>query len=131
MSSPINPEGLPEPSGFSYAIKSFGESVIYFAGHVAVGADGKIDPRGDWVGQFRRILENLKATADAAGARHDQIVKLQVFVTDVEAYKDQRSQIGQVYRAYFKDHYPAMTLVEVSRLWDEDALLEIDAVAVL
>jgi enamine deaminase RidA (YjgF/YER057c/UK114 family) len=55
---------------------------------------------------------------------------LTLLVTDVEAYKSKSSEIGKIYRNHFDEHYPAMTLVEISRLWDAAALIEIEAVAV-
>ena len=68
--------------------------------------------------------------AVAAQVELKDLVKLTLFVTDVEAYKAHSADIGAVYRRYFGSHFPAMTLVGVTRLWEADALIEIEAVAI-
>lgn len=126
----INPASLARPRGFSYAVRSEGDLTVHFAGHTAMDAEGEIVGPGDLVRQFEQTLMNLQTTAEAAGVSLQEVVKLNLYVTDVEAYKRQGRAIGQVYRRFFGDHYPAMTLIQVSRLWDEAALIEIEAVAV-
>lgn len=127
----INPDDLPRPSGYSYAYRSEGQFMVHFAGHTAMDGEGVIEPQHNLVGQFERILNNLKLTAQAAEVAPEDFTKLTIYVTDVEAYKLAAREIGELYRSVFGQHYPAMTLIEVSRLWDEHALVEIDAVAVV
>lgn len=127
----INPEALPPPSGFSYAVRSTGQRTVHFAGHTAVGADGAIVGEGDLVAQFERVLANLAATAAAARVELEQLAKLTLYVIDIEVYRANSAEIGALYRRTFGAHYPAMTLVQVQRLWDPRALIEIDGVAVL
>lgn len=131
MDGPINPASLPKPSGYSYAYRSRGRAVVHFAGHTAMDDGGSITPVGDLVGQVERVLNNLQLSAHAAGVNVEDFSKLTIYVTDVEAYKGAAREIGEVYRAVFGHHFPAMTLVEVSRLWDPQALIEIDGVAVV
>lgn len=126
----INPSSLPGPSGFSYAVRSEGRIVVHFAGHTAVDEQGMIDGRLTLLEQFRRTVENLQQSAQAAEVDPGDFAKLTIYVTDVSAYRRASSEIGEIYRQVFVDHYPAMTLIEVSRLWDENALIEIDGVAV-
>ncbi|MDX1601073.1 MAG: RidA family protein [Anaerolineales bacterium] len=131
MDGAINPASLPEPSGYSYAYRSEGEFVVHFAGHTAMQDDGSIAASDDLVAQVKRVLANLKLTAHAAQVNVEDFSKLTIYVTDVEAYKRASAEIGEAYRAVFGHHFPAITLVEVSRLWDPQALVEIDGVAVV
>ena len=126
----INPESLPRPSGFSYAIAASGERTVHFAGHTAVDERGRIVGPGDVVAQFAQVLRNLEATAAAAGLELSQMAKLTIYVTDVESYKGRAKEIGVIYRRTFGSYYPAMTLVPVPRLWDVQAMIEIEGVAV-
>jgi enamine deaminase RidA (YjgF/YER057c/UK114 family) len=130
MAPAINPPELGRPSGFSYAYDARGERSVYFAGHTALDPQGKIVGPGDILRQFEQALSNLRATAAAAGLEMTGLIKLTLYVTDVEAYKARAAEIGAVYRRYFGRHYPAMTLVGVSRLWEPEAMIEIEAVAV-
>ena len=127
----INPSEHARPQGYSYAVSAGGERVIHFAGHTAADANGEIVGREDMPAQFEQALKNLRTTAQAASAGMDDIVKLTIFVTEISAYQSNLKAIGSAYRSIFGKHYPAMTLVEVSRLWDEDAMIEIEGTAVI
>jgi enamine deaminase RidA (YjgF/YER057c/UK114 family) len=131
LMSMINPSNLPKPSGFSYAVRSEGDLSIYISGQTALDREGAIVGAGDILLQFKQVLKNMQITLSAAGAEMVNIVKLTLFVTDVEGYKNRAKEIGSVYQRYFVNHYPAMTLVEVERLWDEEALIEIEGVAII
>jgi enamine deaminase RidA (YjgF/YER057c/UK114 family) len=130
MAPAINPPELGRPSGFSYAFDASGKRSVHFSGHTALDDSGKIVGESDIAAQFEQTLHNLQATAVAAQVELTDLVKLTLFVTDVEAYKEHSAEIGAVYRRYFGSHFPAMTLVGVTRLWEADAMIEIDAVAV-
>ena len=130
MAPAINPPELGRPSGFSYAFSSSGKRNVHFSGHTALDGSGMIVGPGNLAAQFEQTLNNLRATAAAAQVELKDLVKLTIFVTDVEAYKDRSTEIGAVYRRYFGSHFPAMTLVGVTRLWEADAMIEIEAVAV-
>ena len=130
MGQPINSESLPQPQGFSYAVSAEGGRIVHFAGHTSIDGEGQIVGPGDQVAQFDQVLRNLNLTAREASVELTDIVKLTLFVTDAEAYKSSASEIGKIYRNHFGEHYPAMTLVEISRLWDPAALIEIEAVAI-
>ncbi len=83
--------------------------------------------KGDMKVQTKQILENMKIILEEAEASFDQIVKLTVYVTDMKHFKE----IHEVRPQYFKGDLPASTLVQVSRLVNENCLIEINAVAVL
>ena len=126
----INPGSLPRPSGFSYAVSASGKRTVHFAGHTGVDGEGRIVGPGDVVAQFAQVLRNLQTTAAAAGLELSQMVKLTIYVTDVDSYQGRAKEIGAVYRRTFGTHYPAMTMVAVPRLWDEQAMIEIEGIAV-
>ncbi len=127
----INPPRLAQPSGFSYAVRTAGDLSVHIAGHTAMNPDGDIVGPGDLPAQFEQTLANLSETLQAAGAAPADIVRLRIYVTDVEVYKQHLGAIGKAYRKMFGRHFPAMTLVQVSRLWDSAALIEIEATAVV
>ncbi len=129
----VNPETLPRPRGYSHAIEAEGGRLLFLAGQVAFDRDGKLVGQGDLVAQFRQVVANLRAVLESRGGALRDLVKLTIYVLDRSAYRAQSRAIGEVYRAAFDRHYPAMTLVEVRGLYDEEegALLEIEGVAVL
>jgi enamine deaminase RidA (YjgF/YER057c/UK114 family) len=130
---PVNPPSLARPAGYSHGIEVQGGKTLYVAGQVAFDKDGKLVGAGDLVAQFRQICQNLKAVLLARAGQLNDIVKLTIFVLDKSAYKTRAKEIGAVYREFFGRHYPAMTLLEVKGLYDDDqgCLMEIEAVAVV
>lgn len=127
----INPPTLVKPAGFSHAWEAQGGKTVYIAGQVAVDREGRVVGAGDLVAQFRQVCENLKAVLVSRAGQMDNIVKLTIYVLSKSDYKARTREIGAVYRDYFGRHYPAMTLVEVKGLYDDDCLIEIEAVAVV
>lgn len=130
---PVNPPSLARPVGYSHGIEVQGGKTLYVAGQVAFDKDGKLVGAGDLAAQFRQICQNLKAVLLARAGQLNDIVKLTIFVLDKSAYKTRAKDIGAVYREFFGRHYPAMTLLEVKGLYDDDqgCLMEIEAVAVV
>ncbi len=126
----VNPQSLARPSGYSHGIAASGR-LLCLAGQTGMDASGRITAPGDLVAQIRQALSNLKAVLDEAGGQPSDVVKLTLFVTDKRAYRAQLKSIGEAYRAIFGRNYPAMTLVEVKSLFDDDALVEIEGLAVL
>ena len=131
--TPVNPSTLPTPRGFSYAFEVTGGRLLFMAGQVAFDGRGEVVGKGDLVAQFRQTCENLKAVVESRGGSLQDVVKMTLYVLDKEEYRRQGKVIGQVYREYFGRHYPAMTLVEVKGLYDQEGgcLIEIDAIAAL
>ena len=129
----VNPPSLAKPAGYSHAIEAQGGKTLYIAGQVAFDKDGKVVGAGDIVAQFRQICQNLKAVLLARAGRLNDIVKLTIYVLDKRDYKSRAKEIGGIYREFFGRHYPAMTLLEVKGLYDDDqgCRLEIEAVAVV
>jgi enamine deaminase RidA (YjgF/YER057c/UK114 family) len=129
----VNPPTLAKPAGYSHAWEVHGGKTLYMAGQVAFDKDGKVVGKGDLVAQFRQVCENLNALLVARGGQMNDIVKLTIYVLSKQDYKAKSREIGLVYREYFGKHFPAMTLVEVKGLYDEDqgCALEIEGIAVI
>jgi 2-iminobutanoate/2-iminopropanoate deaminase len=115
--------GLPEPiSHYTDAVQADG--LLFVSGCVPVDADGRL-VGDDVVAQARQVFANIGAILDAAGARFADVVKVTVYLLDV----DHRQRINAVRQEVFGEARPASTLVEVSRLAVPGALVEIDAIA--
>ena len=127
----INPVSLAPPSGYSYGLVTEGGCLLQLAGQTGMDASGRIVHPGDIVGQFGQALANLLCVVEAAGGDGGAIVKLNIFVTDKRAYRDNLKGVGEKYRSLMGKHYPPMTLVEVKSLFDDDAMIEIEGMAVL
>jgi enamine deaminase RidA (YjgF/YER057c/UK114 family) len=124
----VNPDDLGPARGFSHATVAGG--LVWVGGQIGSDATGKVAEPGDIVAQYARAVRNVSIALRAAGSGPADVVKLTYYVTDLKAYKDNLRAIGVAYREVFGHHYPASTLVEVRSLFDPDALIEIDAVAV-
>ncbi len=127
----FNPPTLAKPFGYSHAVRAEGGVTIFLAGQTALDVDGIIVGPGDMVAQFRQTIFNLQAALSAAGGELTDIVKINIYVTDRDAYKNNTREIGAVYREYLGRYFPAMTLVEIKRLWDDAAMIEIEGVAIV
>jgi enamine deaminase RidA (YjgF/YER057c/UK114 family) len=124
----LNPKELGPARGFSHV--SIAGGMVWVAGQIGSDASGKIVEPGDVVAQFGRAIRNVSIALGAAGSVPSDTIKLTYYVTDVKAYKANLEAIGSAYRGVFGRHFPATTLVEVSALFDPEALVEIEAVAV-
>jgi enamine deaminase RidA (YjgF/YER057c/UK114 family) len=127
----VNPPTLAKPVGYSHGFEVQGGKTLYMAGQVATDKAGTVVGKGDLVAQFRQVCENLKALLLARGGQMNDIVKLTMYVLSKADYKAKAKDIGLVYREYFGRHFPAMTLVEVKGLYDDDCAIEIEGVAVI
>jgi enamine deaminase RidA (YjgF/YER057c/UK114 family) len=124
----VNPEELAPARGYSHA--TVAGDTVWVGGQVGSDATGKIVEPGDMVAQFARAVQNVLIALQAAGCGPEDTVKLTYYVTDLKIYRDSLSAIGAAYREVFGRHYPASTLIEVRSLFDPNALVEIDVVAV-
>jgi enamine deaminase RidA (YjgF/YER057c/UK114 family) len=124
----VNPAELAPARGFSHA--TVAGDTVWIGGQIGSDATGKIVEQGDIVSQYARAIQNVAIALRAAGCEPEDTVKLTYYVTDIQAYRDNRGPLGAAYREYFRSDYPASTLVEVRSLVDPNALIEIDAVAV-
>jgi enamine deaminase RidA (YjgF/YER057c/UK114 family) len=126
----INPESLAAPIGFSHAVTTEGGKLIFLAGQTALNKEGVIVGNGI-VEQFEKALSNLLTALSEAGGNPSNLTKLSIFSVDPENYRANAREIGKVWQRLVGKDYPAMTLVGVTRLWDIEALVEVEGFAVL
>ena len=125
----VNPSELPRPSGFAHAVVGTG-TFVFLAGQTALDRDGRIVGDGV-VEQFEIALGNLLASLREAGGRPDQLASLTVYIVDMDDYREHAREIGDVWRRLVGRDYPAMAGIGVARLWDSDALVEVQGVAIV
>jgi enamine deaminase RidA (YjgF/YER057c/UK114 family) len=125
----INPPELGRPSGFSHAVVGEGRTV-FLAGQTALDTSGSIVGDGV-VEQFEQALGNLLAALRAAGGEPEHLASLTVYIVDMEDYRDHAAEIGQVWKRLVGRDYPAMAGIGISRLWDAEALVEVQGFALL
>jgi enamine deaminase RidA (YjgF/YER057c/UK114 family) len=129
MLTAVNPESLAKPRGYSHGMKGRGD-VLFVAGQI--GADrGAVLVSDDLAAQFGQALDNVLDVVWAAGGSPQSVARMVLYVTDKDEYRARAKDIGAEYRRRMGKHYPAMTLVEVSSLFEDGAKVEIEAVALL
>ncbi|MFJ9739078.1 RidA family protein [Streptomyces sp. NPDC101166] len=126
----VNPTELSAPTGFSHAVVATGSRVVFLAGQTALDQAGKVVGE-TLTEQFERALANLLAALAAAGGAPSDLARVTVHVTDVADYRSRAVELGRIWRRLAGRDYPAMAVVGIVRLWDEDALVELDGFAVL
>jgi enamine deaminase RidA (YjgF/YER057c/UK114 family) len=127
----INPAGLEKPVGYAHVAKITGGNIVHVAGQAPFDEHGQVVGKDDFVAQFRQVVRNLKTAIEAAGGRPDQYAVLTIYITDLEAYWKNTKILGSAYREVFGKYFPAITLVEVKRLYNPDCLIEVSGVAVI
>jgi enamine deaminase RidA (YjgF/YER057c/UK114 family) len=126
----VNPPELAKPVGFAHAVLAAPGRTVYLGGQAAIGPDGAV--RGTTIGeQFEVALGNLVTALAGAGGKPEHLVSLQVFVTDVDAYKASLRELGAVWRRHLGRRYPALALLGVDALFDPAAMVELVGVAVV
>ena len=126
----LNPGDLSPPVGFSHVAVAAPGRLVFLAGQTAHQADGTL--AGSTVAeQFAAAAEAVATALAAAGATPADVVSLQIFTTDVDAYRDNLKPIGAAWRETFGTQYPATGLFGVARLFHPDALVELMGIAVV
>ena len=124
----LQPSGWPAPKGYANGMAADGRLVV--TGGV-IGWDEKGHLPADFVGQVRQTLSNISAILAEGGARPEHLVRLTWYVVDIEEYLASLKTLGQIYREILGSHYPAMALIQVVRLVERAAKVEIEATAVV
>jgi enamine deaminase RidA (YjgF/YER057c/UK114 family) len=124
----VHPAGWPPAKGFAHGVLAEGRT-LWIAGQWGSDAAGNF-PDG-LVAQTEQALKNIAGVLAAAGAGPEQVVRLTWYMTDLADYNARLREIGAAYRRVMGRHFPAMTAVEVKRLVDPRAVVEIEATAVL
>ena len=125
----VNPESLAKPSGFSHAVVGRGTSV-FLAGQTGMDSSGAIVD-GGVVAQFEQALANVLTALAEAGGTPDRLASLTIYIVDMDDYRAHSREIGTVWQRLVGTSYPAMAGIGVSRLWDVEALVEVQGYAVL
>lgn len=127
------PDGWPRPPGYSNGIAVQarpGDRTIFIAGQVGWLPDGRFDAHG-FPGQFAQALDNVLAVLAKGGGAPEHITRMTWFITDREAYNASLKELGGIYRAAMDSNYPAMSVVVVAGLIEDQALVEIEATAIV
>ena len=127
----INPPGLEKPVGYSHMASVSSGRLVLVAGQAPFDESGAVVGKGDFVAQFRQVLENLSRVVEHAGGTPKSFASLTMYVTDRDLYVSSLKAIGVDYRTIFGRHFPAITLVEVKGLYNSDCMVEISGVAVI
>ena len=125
----LQPPSWARPHGYSNAIAVKGGTTVYIAGQVG-WRNGTWETK-DFAGQFRQAIANILEALAQANGGPEHIVRLTWYVVDRDAYLASLKSVGEAYRELMGKHYPTMSVVQVSGLVEAQALLEIEATAVI
>ena len=125
----VNPSSLARPSGFSHAVVGTG-TTVFLAGQTGMLPDGSI-VTGGVVAQFEQALANLLTALAEAGGSPEQLASVTIYIVDMDDYRAHAREIGQVWKRLAGTDYPAMAGIGIDRLWDAEAVVEIQGFAVL
>ena len=125
----VQPEGWAPAKGYANGILTEGKT-LYIGGQIGWNSE-KIFEEKDFIGQMEQVLKNIKEIVEAAGGRVENIVRLTWFIIDKGDYMANQRAVGAAYRRVFGRHFPAMSVVVVKELIEDEALIEIEATAEL
>ena len=126
MKKVIAPKNLHRPFGYAHAIQI--DKTLYISGQIPLDMDMNVVGKNDMAAQTEQVYGNLKKVLEDAGGSMTNIVMLNIYCTDIESFDKQTRGMR---KKYFGDYYPAVTAVEVKRLYRPDFMIEVEAVAVL
>ena len=121
----INPEGMTQPTAYHHVVRA--GNLLFIAGQVALDGEGTLVGADDMRAQVRQVLENLKTVLTSQNANFSNIVKINIFTTDIDAFREAADVRG----TYFQCSPPASTRVQIERLAQPEFLVEIEAIAVV
>lgn len=125
----LHPHHWKPAKGYANGVAAEGR-MIFVAGQIGWNAEQKFESH-DFVAQTKQALQNIVSVLAEAGAGPEHITRLNWYVTDKRDYLSRLAEVGEAYRSVIGRHFPAMTLLEVSALLEEDAKVEIEATAVV
>jgi len=125
----INPPELGTPPGYSQIVDVSAGRIIFIAGQTALDADGNLTGKGDFAAQAEQVFRNLGIALQAAGCTASHLVRLTVFLTDMGNLASYREARNRFFASVTPPAAPAITLVEVSKLYGPDFMIEIEAIA--
>ncbi len=125
----VQPDGWAPAKGYANGVLA-DNGLLFVGGQIGWNSD-KVFESHDFIGQMRQALLNVRAVVEAAGGEVGDITRLTWYITDKREYLARQREVGEVYREVFGRHFPAMAMVVVAGLIEDDALVEIEATAVL
>jgi enamine deaminase RidA (YjgF/YER057c/UK114 family) len=125
----VNPPELGTPPGYSQIVEVSAGRVIFIAGQTALDSDGNVVGKSDFAAQAAQVFRNLAIALQASGCTAANLVKLTVFLTDMDNLDSYREARNRFFASVTPPAAPAVTLVEVSRLYGADFMIEIEAIA--
>ena len=125
----INPPALGAPPGYSQIVEARAGRLFFIAGQTALDADGRVVSKGDFPAQAAQAFRNLASALEAVGCTASDLVKLTVFLRDMSDLAAYREARNRFFATVTPPAAPAITLIEVSKLYGPDFLIEIEAIA--
>jgi enamine deaminase RidA (YjgF/YER057c/UK114 family) len=125
----VNPPELGTPPGYAQIVEVSARRMVFVAGQTALDRDGNVVGRGDFAKQAGQVFDNLTVALSAVGCTPANLVKLTVFLTDMGNLSVYREARNRFFESVSPRAAPAVTLVEVSKLYGADFLIEIEAIA--
>ena len=125
----INPPELGDPPGYSQIVDVSASRLVFIAGQTALDRDGNVVGKNDFASQAEQVFENLGIALRASGCSAANLVKLTVFLTDMDNLGRYREARNRFFASVTPPATPAVTLVEVSKLYGPDFLIEVEAIA--
>jgi enamine deaminase RidA (YjgF/YER057c/UK114 family) len=125
----MNPDELGVPPGYSHVVEVTGGRLVFISGQAPANADGEVVGKNDFSAQAAQVFRNLEIALKAAGCDARNLVKMTVYLLDIQNLSAYREARNRFFGTVTPPAAPAVTLVEVSRLYGPDFLIEIDAVA--
>ena len=126
----IHPEGWKTAKGYANGISAAAGETVYVGGQIGWNADQVFETQ-DFIEQFEQTLKNVLAVVEAAGGKAEHIARLTWFITNKQEYLARQQECGAAYRRVMGRHFPAMAVVEVKSLMEDEAQIEIEATAIL
>ena len=127
----LNPIHLAKPKGYSHLVKVTGGSCLYVAGQASFDKDGNVVGESDFCMQYEQTINNLRVVLENGGAQLTDIVQMTIYCTAINELHQHHRKCAKIYSECFGNYFPAVTVVEVKRLFLPSMLIEIDAVAAI
>ena len=125
----VNPPELGTPPGYSQIVEVSANRIIFIAGQTALDRDSQLVGKNDFAAQAEQVFHNLAIALQASGCTAANLVKLTVFLTDIDNLGRYREARNRFFESVTPPAAPAVTLVEVSKLYGPDFMIEIEAIA--
>ena len=125
----LQPAEWARPKGYANGIEARGRT-IFVAGQIGWDKDQRFQAK-DFAGQFEQTLRNILAVLREADAGPGHVVRMTWFITDKKAYLAGIREVGEIYRRLMGRNFPTMSVVQVAALIEDEAMVEIEATAVV